>query len=104
MTPGMPSWAGMPAADSMDRKLPSEPSAVAIGANSTAAAVTQAVVTPNSSRVVCFVFTIRSCYVFLTFPKGPSAGDSLLVSAEPPEHPNAAAITKQTAYVCCQRD
>ena len=78
MTAGMPSWAGMPAADSMARKLLSEPSALAIGANSMAAAVTQAVVTPNSSREVCFVFTIRSCYVFVTFLIGSTNSSPLL--------------------------
>jgi hypothetical protein len=67
-----------------------------------AAAEAQAVVTPNSSCVVCFVFIIRSCYVFwasprrsfLTSPIGPMdsspAGDSLLASVQPPVSPNAA--------------
>jgi hypothetical protein len=36
----------MPAADSMARKLSSEPSALAVGASAMAAAVAQAVVTP----------------------------------------------------------
>jgi hypothetical protein len=102
MTPGMPSWAGMPAADSMARKLPSEPSAWVVGANAMAAAVAQAVVTPNSSRDVCFVLTIRSCYVFLASRIGPMdrspAGDSLLVFVQPPVGPNAAprGVDKET--------
>src|SRR5712675_381173 len=110
MTLGMPSLAGMPAADSMARKLPSEPSAWAVGANAMAAAVAQAVVTPNSSRDVCFVFIIRSCYVFLASPIGlfdlsigpmdsSPAGDSLLVSVQPPVGRNAAprGIDKETS-------
>src|ERR1700733_6889770 len=103
MTAGMPSWAGMPAADSMARKLLSEPSALTIGANSMAAAVTQAVVTPNSSREVCFVFTIRSCYVFLTSPNRSDeqfpAGDSLLVFVQPAVGPNATnrGVDKETS-------
>jgi hypothetical protein len=81
----------------------SEPSALAIGANSMAAAVTQAVVTPNSSREVCFVFTIRSCYVFLTSPHRSDeqfpAGDSLLVFVQPPVGPNATprGVDKETS-------
>src|ERR1700692_2767765 len=103
MTPGMPSLAGMPAADSMARKLPSEPSAWAVGANAMAAAEAQAVVTPNSSRDVCFVFIIRSCYVFLTSPNRSDeqfpAGDSLLVFVQPPVGPNATprGVDKETS-------
>ena len=59
-----------------------------------AAAEAQAVVTPNSSLAVRFLLIIRSCYVFVTSLTGlmdsSPAGDSLLVSVQPPVGPNAA--------------